>query len=60
MDYDYICSSGIVLIKYASGVLAAARFPIARLRSAGGFNLQRRYETHAEDENVNLAHSSHD
>ncbi len=47
-------------IKYASGVLAAARFPLARLRSAGGFNLQRRYETHAEDENVNLAHSSHD
>ena len=42
------------------GVLAAARFPLARLRSSGGFNLQRRYETHAEDENVNMAHSSHD
>ena len=30
-------------IKYASGVLAAARFPLARLRSAGGFKLRREF-----------------
>lgn len=40
------------MIKYALGVLDAARLPLVRLQSVRGFHLQCRYETHAEDEIV--------
>ncbi len=36
----YCCNK---FIKCASGVLVAARFPLARLRSAGGFKLRREF-----------------